>query len=73
MARTMDTAMTTKEAAAYLKVSYSYISKLVKDGRLPKFYVTHSRPVYYKEDLDAVAYPVSEAKTCDTTVCGGCK
>lgn len=80
--RTMETAMNIKEAAAYLKVSPNTIDKLVKEGRLKKFYITEDRPIFYKEDLDAVPRtkkgeaPVAieaEPECCDTCVCGGCK
>lgn len=80
--RTMETAMNIKEAAAYLKVSPNTIDKLVKEGRLKKFYITEDRPIFYKEDLDAVPRTKDgEAPDefepapvcCDTSVCGGCK
>lgn len=79
----METAMNIKEAAAYLKVSSNTIDKLVKEHRLKKFYITEDRPIFYKEDLDAVPRtkegeaPVEtdepEPNCCDTCVCGGCK
>ena len=80
--RTMETAMNIKEAAAYLKVSPNTIDKLVKKGRLKKFYITEDRPIFYKEDLDAVPRTKQGESPdefepipvcCDTSVCGGCK
>jgi len=62
--------LTTKEAAAYLKVTRRTLYRWMEEGRLPFFVMTSGRRRVRKEDLDALLTP-GEAGGGSATEGGG--
>ena len=56
----MDEWLTSKEAAAYLKVTRRTIYRLMHEGRLPYHIMPKGRRRLRREELDAILRPSSE-------------
>jgi excisionase family DNA binding protein len=60
MDKVMDEWLTSKEAAAYLKVTRRTIYRLMHDGQLPYHTMPKGRRRIRREDLDAIMRPSAE-------------